>query len=85
MTQQRRFHTRKGGPNVLVTSGPSPRQYLSDTDCGDRVPITDVVGHVPSNNADNTCTRCWKKIRPRQPALPTAPADSSHAYHHQRS
>ena len=60
--EQRRFHTRKGGPNVIRAPGPGRPRYLSDTDCGDRVPIENVVGHVPSNNADNTCPKCWKKL-----------------------
>ena len=61
MTQQaqRRFHTRKGGPKSSTPKDPD--RYVSDTDGGDRVPITEVVGHVPSNNAENTCPRCWRK------------------------
>ena len=71
---QRRFHTRKGGPNVIIVSGPGPRRYVSDTDCGIRVPIAEVVGHVPSNTAANTCPECWSKTDPA-PLNPAAPEE----------
>ena len=79
MTQQaqRRFHTRQGGPNVIRAQGPGPPRYVSDTDCGDRVPITEVVGHVPSNNAENTCPRCWRKTETRRATQHGIPEEHS--------
>ena len=59
----------QGRANVIAASGPGPRRYVSDTDCGIRAPIAEVVGHVPSITAANTCPECWSKIHPAQQDL----------------